>query len=125
MLHISSCPEEGGCLSPCSVQSTMKSSFCGCLRFRVIPPSLFFLVQLVGPVLGTSISRKSIIIGVYLSQFSRIAPFVPGHFREKNYCRFPQAMIFESSWCLQQETVVTLFETWRTYWEFGFEFDMS
>ena len=64
------------------VQSTIKSSFCGCLRFSIIPRSFLFLVHVVGPVLGTSISRKSGIIGVYLSQFSRIAPFLPGHFRK-------------------------------------------
>ena len=29
VLHISLCTEEGGCFSPCSVQSTIKSSFCG------------------------------------------------------------------------------------------------
>ena len=64
MLHISSCTEEGGCFSPCSVQSTIKSSFfCACLHFRIMW-SLFFLVQLC-PVLSTSISRKSGIIEVY------------------------------------------------------------
>ena len=54
--------------------------FCCCLRFRTMR-SLFFLVQL-GPVLGTSISRKSGNIGFFFSTFSRIAPFLPGHFRE-------------------------------------------
>ena len=67
VLHISSCTEEGGCFSPCSVQSTIKSSVCSCLRFRILMWSLFFLVQLVGPVLGTSTSRKSGTIGDYLS----------------------------------------------------------
>ena len=74
VLHITSCTEDGGCFSPCSVQSMIKTSFfCGCLRFRMIMRNSFFLVQLVGPVLGTSFSKKSGIIGVYLSQFSRIA----------------------------------------------------
>ena len=83
VLHILSCTEEGGCFPPCSVQSTINSSFfCGCLRFRIILRSLFFLVQLVGLVLGTSILRKTRIIGVYLRQFSIIAPFLPDHFRE-------------------------------------------
>ena len=52
----------GGYFPPCSVQSTIKSSICGCLRFLIIKRSLFFLVQCVGPVLRTSISRKSGII---------------------------------------------------------------
>ena len=74
-----------------------KSSFsCGCLRFRIIMRSLSFLVQLAGPVLGTRMSRKSGIIGVYLSRFSRIARSLPGHFRYLYYCRFHQAIIFES-----------------------------
>ena len=37
----------------------IKSSFCGCLRSRIIMRNLFFLIQLEGPVLSTSISRKS------------------------------------------------------------------
>ena len=60
VLHISSCTAEGGCSPSCSVQSTSRSSFCGCLHFRIMR-SLFFLVQL-GPVLGTGISMGSEII---------------------------------------------------------------
>ena len=48
---------------------------CGCLRFRMIMRSLFFLVQLVGPVLGTSISRKSGIMGVILVNFRELRRF--------------------------------------------------
>ena len=43
-------------------RSTIKSSVCGCLRFCIIMRSVFSLVQLVGPVLSYSISRKSGII---------------------------------------------------------------
>ena len=55
----------GGMLFAVQCASTIKSSISGCLLFRMNLQSLFCLVQLVGPVLGTSISRTSGIIGVY------------------------------------------------------------
>ena len=42
VLHISSCTEKGGCFSSCSVQSTSRSSSCGCLRFLIIVRSFVF-----------------------------------------------------------------------------------